>query len=238
MSEYLPIDTFDSPNVASESELLEYVRSHARRLGFDNFVYGYQSGAASPGESRRVFSGYPDSWRHRYDEAGYAEIDPVVQHCLRSTTPVVWTEALFAGPATALREEARGHGLIYGISCPVRDWTGSVGMLSLARDKQFERNETPLPQLMGLAQLLAGFIHAGVNSLIGNQAQQETPVNLTSRERESLQWTGRGKTAWEISKILGISERTAVFHLTNAVQKLGATNRVQAIAIALSRGLI
>lgn len=238
MYECLPIDAFSCSNIASELELLEYIRGHARRLGFDKFIYGFQSGGSGAGASRRVFNGYPDAWRSRYDEKGYAEIDPVVQHCLRNTTPVIWTEELFAGPARTLREEAKEHGLVYGVSCPVRDWTGSAGMLSLARDRPFEQDETRLPELIGLAQLLAGFVHAGVKGLIASSGQRNLPVDLTPRERESLQWTGSGKTAWEISKILGISERTVVFHLTNAVQKLGANNRTQAIAIALSRGLI
>jgi LuxR family transcriptional activator of bioluminescence operon/LuxR family quorum-sensing transcriptional regulator LasR len=47
-----------------------------------------------------------------------------------------------------------------------------------------------------------------------------------------------GKTNWEISQILKVSERTIVFHMQNAMRKLGARNRVQAMATALSLRLI
>ncbi|TIR87267.1 MAG: helix-turn-helix transcriptional regulator, partial [Mesorhizobium sp.] len=41
-------------------------------------------------------------------------------------------------------------------------------------------------------------------------------VRLTAREYECAQWAACGKTAWEIGCILGITRRTAAFHLDNA----------------------
>lgn len=61
---------------------------------------------------------------------------------------------------------------------------------------------------------------------------------ITQREIECLQWASIGKTAWEISMILGISERTVGFHLSNAATKLQANNRTHAVSIALKKGLI
>lgn len=63
-------------------------------------------------------------------------------------------------------------------------------------------------------------------------------VALTHRETECLTWTARGKTAWEISVILDISESTSTFHLRNAVLKFKASNRTHAVAKALHNGLI
>ena len=61
---------------------------------------------------------------------------------------------------------------------------------------------------------------------------------LTPRERESLGFVADGKTDWEISVILGVSEATVRFHVDNARRKLGATNRAQAVARLMSRGAI
>mgnify|MGYP000452763509 CR=1 FL=1 len=61
---------------------------------------------------------------------------------------------------------------------------------------------------------------------------------LTPREIESLRWTMDGKTAWEVGNILGISERTAVLHVNNAMHKLGCINKHQAVLKALRLGLI
>jgi DNA-binding CsgD family transcriptional regulator len=47
-----------------------------------------------------------------------------------------------------------------------------------------------------------------------------------------------GKTAWEVGSLMGISERTAVMHVTNAMHKLGCVNKHQAVLKALRLGLI
>jgi LuxR family quorum sensing-dependent transcriptional regulator len=55
---------------------------------------------------------------------------------------------------------------------------------------------------------------------------------------ECLKWAADGKTEWEISAILSISEHTADKHLANARRKLGAANRAQAVANAIRWGII
>ena len=45
-----------------------------------------------------------------------------------------------------------------------------------------------------------------------------------------------GKTAWEVGAILGITERTAVLHVNNAMHKLGCANKHQAVLKALRLG--
>jgi LuxR family transcriptional regulator, quorum-sensing system regulator BjaR1 len=61
---------------------------------------------------------------------------------------------------------------------------------------------------------------------------------LTPREREVLGWVARGKSAWEIGAILNIAKRTVDEHVANAIRKLGAANRIQAIAIAVRDRII
>jgi LuxR family quorum-sensing system transcriptional regulator CciR len=56
--------------------------------------------------------------------------------------------------------------------------------------------------------------------------------NLSDRERDCLSWASLGKSSWEIGRIFSISEHTAVFHIKNAMRKLGTSNRVLAVAKA------
>ncbi|MEW6601357.1 MAG: helix-turn-helix transcriptional regulator [Nitrospirota bacterium] len=66
----------------------------------------------------------------------------------------------------------------------------------------------------------------------------DTIRSLSEREKEVLTWSKRGKSSWEISAILNISERTVNFHINNIMQKLNAVSRTQAVAVAIERGLI
>jgi DNA-binding CsgD family transcriptional regulator len=63
-------------------------------------------------------------------------------------------------------------------------------------------------------------------------------VTISAREKEVLNWLKQGKSSWDISVILGISERTVSFHVYNIMQKLGVANRPQAVAMAAHSGLI
>ena len=62
--------------------------------------------------------------------------------------------------------------------------------------------------------------------------------SLTLREREVLWWASQGKSALDIAEILRINKRTVDEHVQNAVRRLGASNRTQAVAIALRERLI
>ena len=61
---------------------------------------------------------------------------------------------------------------------------------------------------------------------------------LTLREEEVLRLMAEGLRNKEIAARLGISERTATFHVGNVLSKLGADGRVEAIHFARRRGLI
>ncbi|WP_281015506.1 helix-turn-helix transcriptional regulator [Mesorhizobium sp. M00.F.Ca.ET.217.01.1.1] len=45
-----------------------------------------------------------------------------------------------------------------------------------------------------------------------------------------MKWPARGKSAWDISQILGFSKRTVTFYLENAKAKLGVRTINQGVA--------
>ncbi|MEO1259354.1 MAG: LuxR C-terminal-related transcriptional regulator [Bacteroidota bacterium] len=63
-------------------------------------------------------------------------------------------------------------------------------------------------------------------------------VPLTDREMEVLQQLQKGRSNKEIATVLFISERTVKFHVSAILQKLNATNRTEAVQIAMQRGIL
>lgn len=61
---------------------------------------------------------------------------------------------------------------------------------------------------------------------------------LTTREKEVLELVAAGLANGEIAGRLFISERTAKFHVSSILSKLGAKNRTQAVRVARERGLV
>ncbi|MGB7341008.1 MAG: response regulator transcription factor [Phototrophicaceae bacterium] len=73
----------------------------------------------------------------------------------------------------------------------------------------------------------------------GNHSAQDTLVDpLTDREMEVLTHLGMGMTNKEIGSELFITERTVKFYVSAILGKLSASNRTEAVTIALQRGLI
>jgi len=59
--------------------------------------------------------------------------------------------------------------------------------------------------------------------------------DLSQRENEVLNWIMEGKSSWDISNILNISESTVKFHIDKIMKKLSAVNRTHAVAIAMRK---
>lgn len=67
---------------------------------------------------------------------------------------------------------------------------------------------------------------------------RKRPTTLSRREQEVLRLVADGRENKQIAQALGITERTVKFHVTSILNKLGAGNRAQAIALAAHRGLL
>lgn len=100
---------------------------------------------------------------------------------------------------------------------------------SLRRVASGERAFSPAHQRGAIAEL-------------GRRAQQarerSAGVDLTGRELEVLERAALGLTVGQIGTRMSLSPRTVETHLANAYRKLGARNRVQALARASELGLI
>jgi DNA-binding NarL/FixJ family response regulator len=85
-------------------------------------------------------------------------------------------------------------------------------------------------------------VHAGKKrvppELAAHLAEHMSDEKLTAREVEVLQQVAGGNRNRDIAEMLSISEETVKVHLKHIMDKLGASDRTQAIAIAVRRGII
>jgi len=94
------------------------------------------------------------------------------------------------------------------------------------------------------AELLAGIrdVHAGRKrippEIAAHLAEHLGEEALTARELEVLQQLSGGNRNRDIAEKLFISEETAKVHVKHIIEKLGAKDRTEAVAIALRRGII
>jgi DNA-binding NarL/FixJ family response regulator len=85
-------------------------------------------------------------------------------------------------------------------------------------------------------------VHAGKKhvpaEVATHLAEHMSDDKLTTREVEVLQRVAGGNRNRDIAELLFISEETVKVHVKHIMDKLGATDRTQAIAIAARRGII
>ena len=65
-----------------------------------------------------------------------------------------------------------------------------------------------------------------------------TASKLSKRERDVLDLVADGLSAQEIAEKINLSYRTVEWHISQAMRRLGAKNRVQAVVLAIRDGLI
>lgn len=85
-------------------------------------------------------------------------------------------------------------------------------------------------------------VHAGKkrvpSEVAAHLAEHMSDEDLTAREIEVLRQVAGGNRNRDIGEILFISEETVKVHIKHIMDKLGAKDRTQAIAIAVRRGII
>ena len=220
-------------------EFLGQVVRFAKRLGFET-VSATTIVDHFLGEPEFIsVDNAPASFRDMFEDMGRGRQDPVMQHCKRQSVPIIWSQDTYVGAGQGdLWDGQARFGYRTGVAMALHLPQGRHFFLGVDRDQSLPKDRSELTRIVADLQLFA--VHAqeaAMRIMMPATGDPDVP-NLTPREVESLRWTMDGKTAWEVGNILGISERTAVLHVNNAMHKLGCINKHQAVLKALRLGLI
>lgn len=175
---------------------------------------------------------YPEHWCQEYYTKRYFRNDPVFEYCRSRSVPVMWHDLMVSDNSRAFVKTARSHGIEAGMTFPIHA-TGEWGYLTFNwRDDQ-SLQFAHLTDAFLYGQLFTTYAQEAIRKLLLQHRSEARDCELTQREKECLLWSAEGKTSWEISRILNITSRTVVFHLNNAMTKLGAVNRTHAAVEAI-----
>lgn len=168
-----------------------------------------------------------------FAQAGFVGNEKLAKHILGAPHPfaadALPQSLLSTAEQDALTMARRALGVEFGLVVPVHPQGAGAGALLLAGEKP-----AMTPIVRSALHFLAQLAFARASALEENR---ESDL-LSPREAECLRLSAHGNTDGDIGRKLGISARTARFHIENAKKKLGVATRVQAVAEALRRKAI
>lgn len=225
---------------AKVPELQRALDEFCASVGYRHFTYvsgkvvaGRRVTSFDPRERPFRITNLPEDWQLEYSQQQYYDHDPVMLFALYNLLPDRWTNIIrrqeLSGRQHRIMGNAAEAGLQDGLIVPVHGPGGEFAMLSLSHGESAKQAKSNVEADDALIHLFALRFHSIARSHL-DPVEPEPPVDLTSREIDVLFWTAEGKSSWDISQILGISEATVNFHIGSAKKKLGVYSKPHAVA--------
>ena len=180
----------------------------------------------------------PQEFVKHYIQKNYVLRDPLVTELRNTLNPYTWGDVRarrdLSKDEKAIVDEAREFDARDGFIVPIATSSGSVLLFSACgREPNLSERARAALEIIGIYSQ-----HALKRAVIHAQRDEVPHTPLTPRELEILKRCKDGKTRPQIGEILSISPKTVEFHLRGIMDKLGASNQISAVVIALQRGLI
>lgn len=218
------------PDVPDVSGMVEKLRDVVGRFGFESLLLTGEPELGRPIDGRVLLVGWNrETLEHRLAAHGAAAAAP--RPVVAPIAPDAALARLQRRPSRAARAASAAAVAARRVVAPVA--APRLAIVPLGSDER-DLGEGE----MAVLRLLGTVVEERLRELSRKAPVRAERPLLSRREHECLQWTAAGKTTWEISTILKISQNTIDGYIASATKKLGAVNRTQAVAEALRRGLI
>lgn len=206
----------------------------ARRYGVDV----PQQETLRVGENVFIHKSVPEGWWDEYYVLSQRKQSPIITMARHGLAPVTWTEALRMFEPIGIDrwayELCLKHGMRDGLTCPVGGprWVVMYWSRRVLSDRLS-------PQLRALLFMAANFAAIRLEQIVGPDAQRVgKQALLTPRELSVLRLASNGLRTRKIAELLELGEETVRSHMKKAQSKLGAKDRLHAVAQALRLHLI
>lgn len=200
------------PNFAEERERLHVMAPAGWNLAFNYTWRGPE----------HMLVGYSDAWRVEYETNNYAIGDPVLLWIMNKDRGSVRWSSIRIPDLRGVMKKARAHNINYGVAF-TRRVGASKSFLSMARsDREFTDQE--------IADYEARF-NLWVDILMNRALLTDGEIAVLRCYRDGL---GQSETADQ----LHVSESTIKQRFAKICNKLNASTRTQAVAIAVARNYL
>ena len=189
------------------------------------------------GENVFIHKSVPEGWWDAYFDLStkaYAPIIMMAKHCM---APFTWSECLRMFEPVGIDRWAHELGLKYGmrdgLTCPAGARWVVVYWSRRALSNVLS------PQLRALLFMAANFAAIRLEHIVGPDPKRiARQMSLTPRELSVLRLASNGHRIKRIAQLLELGEETVRSHTKKAQVKLGAKDRLHAVAEAMRHQLI
>lgn len=223
-------------SIESERELGEAISAVTADLGLRFFALTHHVDPRASRDAIRIHN-YPAGWAEWFDKHALGRADPVHRASHLTSVGFAWSklpEMIVLTPQDLrVLDAAKREGIGEGFTVPAHIPGEAHGSCSFACEsgRPFSHEHVPLLQLVGSFAFEAA-------RRMRRESFSGPHVALTDRQRECVMWAARGKSDWEISRILGISRDTVIEHLRHARDRYGVGKRALLTVHALFDGTI
>lgn len=238
-----------SKSVTRPQDLDRLIADISREMGFDHYALihhvdltAYTSDLDHMEKGSLVaLWNYPETWVEQYHERNIVANDPVLIASQRTNVGFAWEDMGDLIKITplhrAITEDTRRAGLAQGFTVPAHIPGETIGSCSFA-----VKTGRALPRdNLAMAQLVGSFAFQAARAMVVKARQKgppDVPKRLGNRQLQCIALMARGKSDWEIGRILGISDLTVRRHLTLAKEHYDVTSRFQMAMRAMFEGQI
>jgi len=202
-----------------------------RQFGFTSFLITDVPDLALHREPIFLLNGWPPEWTEMYTRENLYQDDPIAGWGRQTVQPYEWSDVRVDAQknpqAAHVMNVASEFKLREGFVVPIYMPGQPMSAVTMGGEQpDFD------PVAKRAIHLISMYSHSRVVALSSAQSQPNF-IPLTDKEKEVLLWTAAGKSSWEIASILGITVTTVNWRIKQALIKLNAVNKIQAVVKAI-----
>lgn len=219
--------------------LFQLLEAKLQDIGFE--WYNYRLPVTKDGALLRFSNGnYPIAWVEHYSRFNFENNDLVFQTMAQTVLPFSWSAVAARGATEAQQcifDEARDFKIRSGAGVSIPGPGRARGQFAVGSSLEADEFEQFFAARRNDLHLIALHVHERTIALV-EPSDPDLRVRLTPREIEVLKWVARGKTNWEIARIIVAAEPTVKEHVANICRKFGVKTKLHAVSLAVWLGCV